>query len=77
MPGQGINVSQEKKKSYIIDIFITIINATLYWKGYRFFFLLVRNVKYILVGILFKMRTLVVGRTGARKSSVRGGARSY
>ena len=50
MPGQGINVSQEKKKSYIIDIFITIINATLYWKGYRFFFPFGQKCKVYLSG---------------------------
>ena len=74
MPGQGINVSKENRMLYNIVIFITTINDTLYWKGYRFFFLLVRNLDYILVGILFKMRTSVVGGTGARKDCVKGGA---
>ena len=77
MPVQKTDVSKEKGKLYNIVIIITTISPILKWKGFRFLFLLIRNVNYTLVDILFKMRTSVVGGTGARKDSERlRGARS-
>ena len=68
----------QKKKESCTTLSSLVLISMLHFneKDIVFLFFSIRNVNNVLVDNLFKMRTLVVGGTGAKKDSVRGGAAS-